>query len=75
MVGAGAATGAAVLRLRPTGAFTVEMNGERLAYRGDLLLRLSGARLQLVNELDLERYVSGVIGNDELMRYLAEAAW
>lgn len=61
---AGAATGASVLRLRPTGAFTVEMNGARLAYRGDLLLRLSGARLQLVNELDLERYVSGVIGNE-----------
>lgn|GEM_PF-2013321 len=60
----GAPTGATALRLRPVGAFTIDMNGERLAYRGDLILRLAGARLQLVNELDLERYVAGVIGNE-----------
>lgn len=61
---AGTPTGATALRLRPTGAFTVELDGERRAYRGDLLLRVSGGRLQLVNELDLERYVPGVIGNE-----------
>lgn len=58
------ATGATQVRLRPTGAFTVEFPSERRAYRGDLLLRAEGARLFVVNELDLERYVAGVIGHE-----------
>jgi stage II sporulation protein D len=59
-----AATGATTLKFRPVGAFMLEMEGERRAYHGDLIVRLQGARLQFVNELDLERYVAGVIINE-----------
>jgi len=60
----GTATGATAIRIRPVGAFTLELGGERRAYRGDLIVRLAGSRMHLVNEIDLERYVAGVIGHE-----------
>ncbi len=59
-----AATGATAIRLRPTGAFALDAAGDRRAYRGELIVRQKGARLEFVNELDLERYVAGVVINE-----------
>lgn len=53
-------TGASALRLRPLSTF--DLDGRR--YRGRLLLRRRGARLECVNEVDLETYIAGVIGNE-----------
>jgi peptidoglycan hydrolase-like amidase len=60
----GVATGSDRIRLRPTGAFTLDATGARTAYRGTLLVRRKGAKLTFVNELDLETYVAGVIVNE-----------
>ena len=60
----GSATGATVLRLKPTGAFTLSVGAARQAYRGDLIVRQLGGRLQFANEVDLETYVAGVIVNE-----------
>ncbi len=60
----GAATGADTIRIHPASAFTVQLGGERLAYRGDLLIHRKGQRLVIVNEVDLETYVAGVIVNE-----------
>ena len=60
----GAATGSTLLRIHPTNAFTLTVGPARIAYRGDLLVRQQGGRLQFVGELDLETYVAGVIVNE-----------
>jgi hypothetical protein len=60
----GAATGADTIRIHPASAFTLQLGGERLAYRGDLLVHRKGSKLVLVNEVDLETYVAGVIVNE-----------
>jgi stage II sporulation protein D len=60
----GQATGRTAVRVRPRGAFTIEVEGQRRAYRGDLIVRQERGRLVLVNELDLETYVMGVIVNE-----------
>jgi stage II sporulation protein D len=62
----GVATGSSLLRMRvhAGGAFTLDAVGWRTAYRGDLLVRRKGTRLQFVNELDVETYVAGVIINE-----------
>ena len=60
----GVATGSSVLRIRPASAFTLDAVGARTAYRGELIVRKKGAKLQFVNELDLETYVAGVIVNE-----------
>jgi stage II sporulation protein D len=53
-------TGAAVLRVHASGFLHVD----KRTYRGDLIVHKRGAKLLLVNELDLETYVAGVIGNE-----------
>lgn len=62
----GVATGSNQIRIRihAGSAFTLDAVGARTAYRGDLLVRKKGARLQFINELDLETYVCGVIVNE-----------
>jgi stage II sporulation protein D len=60
----GTATGATTLRVRPTGAFTLSVGSARHAYRGELIVRQVGARLQFANEIDLETYVAGVLVNE-----------
>jgi len=61
----GTATGATSIRVAMRGAFTVEDEaGQRVAYRGDLLVRQDAGRLLLVDEVDLETYVAGVIVNE-----------
>ncbi len=57
---AGDDTGATQLRVRTQRDF--ELEGVR--YAGDLILRLEEGRIRFVNELDLETYVAGVIGNE-----------
>ncbi|MDJ0522960.1 MAG: SpoIID/LytB domain-containing protein [Planctomycetota bacterium] len=61
----GSDSGATVLRIRPGSWFTLDGK----SYRGTLIVRREtdaqrGARLVLVNELDMETYVAGVIGNE-----------
>jgi stage II sporulation protein D len=53
-------TQAGALRVRTERDFEVE--GVR--YAGDLLLRLEEGKVRFVNEVDLETYVAGVIGNE-----------
>jgi stage II sporulation protein D len=53
-------TGADALRIRPSSTF--RLDGRR--YRGTLIVRRRATKLELVNELDLETYVAGVIGNE-----------
>ncbi len=60
----GTATGADTIRIHAASAFTLQLGGERLAYRGDLLVHRKGNKLVLVNEVDLETYVAGVIVNE-----------
>ena len=60
----GASTGVTTLRVRPRGAFTLSVGPARQAYRGELIVRQVGARLQFANEVDLEAYVAGVIVNE-----------
>lgn len=60
----GIATGSSALRIRPASAFTLDAVGARTAYRGELIVRRKGAKLQFINELDLETYVAGVIVNE-----------
>lgn len=52
------------IRIHAGGAFTLDAVGTRTAYRGDLIVRRKGGRLQFINELDLETYVAGVIVNE-----------
>jgi stage II sporulation protein D len=61
----GGDSGATVLRIRPGSWFTLDGK----SYRGTLIVRResdakSGDRLVFVNELDMETYVAGVIGNE-----------
>lgn len=61
----GADSGATVLRIRPASWFTLDGK----SYRGTLIVRREndpkrGALLVFVNELDMETYVAGVIGNE-----------
>ena len=62
----GVATGSNVVRVRihQGSAFTLDAVGSRTAYRGELIVRRKGARLQFINELDAETYVAGVIVNE-----------
>ncbi|MCC7139677.1 MAG: SpoIID/LytB domain-containing protein [Planctomycetes bacterium] len=60
----GSSTNATSIRLRTKGSFVVEMDGARRAYRGSLWLRQQSGRLQVINEVDLETYVAGVILNE-----------
>ncbi len=60
----GVATGSSAIRIRPGSAFTIDAVGSRAAYRGELIVRKKGAKLQFINELDLETYVAGVIVNE-----------
>ena len=53
-------TGATTLRFRPAASFTLD---DRV-YRGSLIVTVQDRKLVLVNELDLENYVAGVIGNE-----------
>ncbi len=53
-------TGCTMLRVKPTRAFGLD----DVTYAGTLQVKLSGGKLELVNELDLETYVAGVIGNE-----------
>lgn len=56
----GASLGKGPLRVRSRGAF-IEVNGIR--YRGNLEVRRNGnGRLLVINDLDLEAYLKGVIG-------------
>lgn len=48
------------LRLSPRRTFSI---GKK-TYGGVLIIRQKGKRLELVNELDMETYVAGVIGNE-----------
>jgi stage II sporulation protein D len=65
---AGRATGADVVRVRAGGGFSVSgtFSGEPAtrAYLGTLLLRRLGGKVEAVNEVDLETYVAGVVGNE-----------
>jgi stage II sporulation protein D len=70
----GRSTGATTLRVQPSSTFSL---GER-AYRGTLIVRLRDSKLEFINELDLETYVAGVIGNEvgpkaETATYRAQA--
>ncbi len=61
----GSDSGATVLRIRPASWFTLDGK----TYRGTLIVRRvvepeKGSRLVLINELDMETYVAGVIGNE-----------
>ena len=49
-----------LLRLTPARSFSM---GKK-SYRGTLIVRRKGKRLEFVNELDMETYVAGVIGNE-----------
>jgi stage II sporulation protein D len=64
----GRATGADEVRVRADGGFSVSgpFSGEPAtrSYLGSLLLRRLGARVETVNEVDLETYVAGVVGNE-----------
>ena len=62
----GAATGADTIRIHPASAFTLQLGGERLAYRGDLLVHRKGQKLVLVNEVDLAD--DGTVEEIELAR-------
>lgn len=57
----GSPTNATSIRLKTRGSFSVEMEGQRRAYRGLLRLRQQNGKLFVVNEVDLETYVAGVI--------------
>lgn len=57
---AGRDTGATALRVRPVDAFGLDDTD----YAGSLLVRRDGSNLLLVNEVDLETYVAGVIANE-----------
>jgi stage II sporulation protein D len=56
----GRPTGARVLRIRATLDFGLDGR----SYRGDLVVHAAQGRLLLVNVLDMETYVAGVIGNE-----------
>jgi stage II sporulation protein D len=61
----GIATGVSTLRVTARAGFAIEDGrGVRVVYRGDLLVRQEAGRIVLVNELDLETYVAGVIVNE-----------
>jgi len=53
-------TGSQLLVVKPQHAFTLG----KVAYTGVLRIAIRKGRLELVNELDLETYVAGVIGNE-----------
>lgn len=56
----GRESGATALRIDPGGPFLLDETG----YAGRLLVRKDGANLLVVNELDLETYVAGVVANE-----------
>jgi stage II sporulation protein D len=60
----GVPTGASAIRLRTSDTFSLGTGPARCEYRGDLLVRQEGARLRLVDEVDLEAYVAGVVVNE-----------
>ncbi len=53
-------TGARVLRVRASSFLHVDDR----TYRGELIVRKKESRLEIVNELDMETYIAGVIGNE-----------
>ena len=64
------AGGSVLLDGRPTGQTTVRLSPARTfsigkkTYHGALIVRRTGKQLEFINELDMETYVAGVIGNE-----------
>ncbi|MDF1701288.1 MAG: SpoIID/LytB domain-containing protein [Planctomycetota bacterium] len=56
----GRSTGAQILAVEPDDTFTLDGR----TYDGRLLVHLVSGQLVLVNELDMETYIAGVIGNE-----------
>ncbi len=56
----GVDTGATSLRIRCGEAF--DLDGAM--YEGELIVHRRGAKLEFINELDMETYVAGVVGNE-----------
>lgn len=59
------------LRLRPRGGEPFRLNGN--PYAGDLLCLRAGTGLTLVNEVDVESYLAGVIGAEMPLTFADEA--
>lgn len=53
-------TGCTTLRIKPMRAFGLD----EVTYAGALQVKIKSGKLEFVNELDLETYVAGVIGNE-----------
>ena len=48
----------------PSAAFQIEVKGEVRRYKGCIDVWVSGKSVQLVNEVDLEDYVAGVLESE-----------
>jgi len=62
---------ATALRLRPRSSEPFRLNGD--PYAGDLLCFRAGDALTLVNELDVESYLAGVLGAEMPLKFADEA--